>query len=436
MRHSNAVCQVEARPVPNRKNQGSAFGRAMIFILVCLMFTALSCQRHAGQRYAGQKASTTTVTLHGAAQGGVLSLYEILPIGGGFASVVTTQGESTEAVLNRLLDEVCRSDSFNWRRPLQPRPSYVKVTGKTLTLPLTGLQYGFSGTDKGFVSVKPVLSVSGSYDGDKWQVRMSWINPPGQYDAIDAGGQMLLPNATNFVCQWIPHGGIAFPCLIRGKRGDVYSPPAFIDINTDSQEELDTYPFYMGLAPNWSCWSDSTNADAVKCEQGLKGELDLGVRGDPWDKPLYQIIRTTQSGVQGGVWRRFLGLKPGDTYRVEARLNTLRMNVCTNEWAFSFHAAHDNPDGRGLTVAQMAGQAALPDGSKGPEAGCVALYGPGKTTGGNWDDRWTGETDSGLAIKHITLPKDVTSITVWLRHSGANSTGVGMDWIKLSDVTK
>jgi hypothetical protein len=407
------------------------FGRAKITGFLFLTLAPFLFEANA------MGASTTIVTLNGTAQGGVLSLYEVLTIGAGFASVTTTQGESTESVLNRLADEVCRSDSFNWGRPLQPRPSYVRVTGNQLTLPFTGLQYGFSGSDKGFVSVKPVLSVSGSYDAEKHQVNVSWINPPGQYDAIETGGQMLPPNTTNFVYECDPDAkGHICGGLVRGKRGDVYSPYASIIVKADSQEELDTFPFYMGIAPNWSYWSDSTNADAVKCEQGLKGELDLKVRGDPWDKPLYQIVRTTKGGVQGGVWRRFLGLKPGHTYKVEVRLNTLRMDACTNEWAFSFHAAYDNPDVRGLTEAQMAGQAALPDGSKGSEAGQVALYGPGKTTSGEWRLRSTDQPGPGLKIKNITLPKDVTSITVWLRHSGANSTGVGMDWIKLTDVTK
>jgi len=160
----------------------------------------------------------------------------------------------------------------------------------------------------------------------------------------------------------------------------------------------------------------------------------MAVRGDPWDKPLFQIIQTTQSGVQGGVWRRFLGLKPGHTYKVEVRLNTLQMDLCTNSWSLSFHAAYDNPGGSGLTVDQFAGIAPLPDGSKGSEAGRIALYGLGETTKGKWVKRSTDKLGSGLEIKNITLPKDVTSITVWLRHSGADSTGVGMDWVKLEDV--
>ena len=399
-------------------------------LVCCLMFATFSFDTYAGT------VSTIDITLNGTAQGGVLSLSEILPIGAGFASVVTTQGESAEAVLNRLADEVCRSSSFNWHRPLLPRPPYVKVTGNTLTLPFVGRKYAFSGTDKGFVILKPMLSVSGSYDAEKHQVSLSWINPPEQYDAIDVGGQTFPPHTTNceYACGPSERKHMSF-ALVTGKRGDIFSPPASITINTNSQEELDTFPFYMGLAPNWSYWSDSTNADAVKCEQGIKPDVDLAVRGDPWDKPLYQVIKTTQKGAQGGVWRRFLGLKPGHTYKVEVRMNTLQMDACTNVWAFSFHAAYDNPDGRGLTVAQIAGQAALPDGSKGAAAGCVALYGPGVTTKGEWKKRSTDKSGPGLETKNITLPKNVTSVTVWLRHSGGNSTGVGMDWIKLTDVT-
>ena len=189
----------------------------------------------------------------------------------------------------------------------------------------------------------------------------------------------------------------------------------------------------MGLAPNWSCWSDGP-PDACKCEQGIKTDVDMNVRGEPYEKPLYQLIKTTRSGVQGGVWRRFLGLKPGHTYKIEVLLNTLQMDACTNAWAFSFHAAHDNPDGTGLTVPQMAGRAALPDGSKGEKAGCVALYKPGVTTKGEWVKRSTNKPGPGLEIKNITLPADVRSITVWLRHSGENSSGVGMDWIRVEEV--
>ncbi|HPY30001.1 MAG TPA: hypothetical protein PLT00_08080 [Verrucomicrobiota bacterium] len=376
------------------------------------------------------------ITLNGIANGGTVSLMEIVPIYAGFVSIVTTQGESAEVVLNRLADEVCGSDLFNWGRPLKPRPQFVKVTGNTLTLPSVGFRYCFSGTDKGFAIPKPMLSVSGTYDAEKQQVSLYWIIPGEQYDTIISGPEALSPHATNCVYEVKPSERRIFSApWVIGKRGEAYSPPAGVAISTNAQEELDTFPFYMGIAPNWSSWSEGTNAAAFNCEQGIKPDVDMRVRGDSWDKPFYQILKTTKAGVQGGVWRRFLGLKPGHTYKVEVRLNTLQMDACTNEWAFSFHAAYDYPSGQGLTTNQLAGVAALPDGSKGPAAGRVVLYGPGVTTKGQWEKRSTDKAGPGLEIKNITLPEKVTSITVWLRHSGANSTGVGMDWIRLEDVT-
>jgi hypothetical protein len=403
---------------------------AITLVLLAFLF---GCGKQSSPSLHGLAAET--VTLNGTAEGGVVSLMEVLTIQAGFVSVVTTQGESAEMVLNRLADEVCRSDQFNWRRPLQPRPAFLKASGNTLTLPSVGLRYCFSGTDMGFAIPKPVLSVSGCYDTEKNQVSLSWINPSEAYDVIRVGSLTFPPHTTNcvYACQPGKRKWMSL-ALVMGMRGESLSPPASVDISTNSQEELDTFPFYMGIAPNWSSWSDSTNADAVKCEQATKPDVDMRVRGDPWDKPLYQVIRTTQAGVRGGVWRRFLGLKPGHTYKVEVRLNTLQMDASTNAWAFSFHAAYDNPDGTGLTTAQMAGTAALPYGAQGPTAGAVALFGPGATTFGIWVKRASDEPGPGLEGKNITLPENVTSFTVWLRHSGVDSTGVGMDWIKVEDV--
>lgn len=411
-------------------SQELSFGHVSFHVLAFLMFATFSFGTYAST------LSKADIALNGTAKGGVVSFMEVAPIEAGFVSVVTTQGESAEVVLQRLVDEIVRSDPFNWHNSPESRRYWMKIAGNTLTLPSVGWRYCFSGIDKGFAIPKPVLSVSGSYDAERQQVSLSWINPPETYDVIQVGSLTFPPNTTNceYKCQLGKRKHMSFG-LVRGKRGETLSPPASVIINTNSQEELDTFPFYMGIAPNWSSWSDNTDADAVKCEQGIKADVDMRVRGDPWDKPLYQVIKTTQTGVQGGVWRRFLGLKPGHTYKVEVRLNTLQMDACTNVWSFSFHASHDNPDGEGLTVAQMAGNAALPDGSKGSAAGCVARYEPGVTTKGEWKKRSTDKPGPGLEIKNITLPENVTSITVWLRHSGADSTGVGMDWIRLEDLS-
>ncbi len=363
-----------------------------------------------------------------------------------FVSVHTTNGESGEIVMKRLAAEIERSDPFGWygdqsikviKRIPRMVPD-VQLTNNTVTL--RGGLYALTGNDKGFAILESALSFSGSYDAERNQIVLSWLNPSNQYDNIEVSGKALPPGATNCVFDWKQRetGGL-FPYWIGVvmRRGQMISPPVSINLSTNSQQELDAFPFYMGVAPNWSAWSDSDDPNAVKFEQGTKPEVTpKGYIEFPDDKPFYQIIKTTPKGVQGGIWRRFLGLKPGHTFKVEVRLNTLAMDACTNDWAYSFHAAFDNSNGKSLSVAQLAGTAALPNGSKGTAAGRVALYKPSATTKGNWEKRASDYLGPGLEIKNITLPTNVTSITVWLRHSGANSTGVGMDWIRLEDVTK
>ncbi len=78
-----------------------------------------------------------------------------------------------------------------------------------------------------------------------------------------------------------------------------------------------------------------------------------------------------------------------------------------------------------LTENQMAGLAALPDGKKGLDAGRIINYQPGKNT----ENKFIANSAD------ITLPADSNSITVWLRLSGKNISGVGFDWISLEDLS-
>jgi hypothetical protein len=415
-------------------NAMPALGVALSLIVI----PASAIQVHAST--AGQEQK---VTLNGTAAGGVMSLVLVGQLWPASASIQTTSGESAESVVGRMAEEINRSDPFGFRSlggfPVThsgPEPKAV-AAGNTLSLP--GSEYVFTGSDRGFAMLKPILSFSGCYDSERQQVTFHWINPTEHYNEIKVSGLRLPPGKASCSFDWKGNEtNSIFPYWLGAvlKRGQLSSPPASINLRVNSQEELDPFPFYMGIAPNWSAWSDSDKPDVVKLEQGTKPYMPPKnfIEG-PEAKPFYQIIKTTQMGVQGGVYRRFLGLRPRHTYKVEVRLNTLKMDTITNDWVFSFHAAYDHPDGTGLTTAQLAGSAALSDGSKGPAAGRVALYGPGVTTKEKWVKRSTSEPGPGLEIKNITLPPGVTSITVWLRHSGANSTGVGMDWIRLEDVT-
>lgn len=149
-------------------------------------------------------------------------------------------------------------------------------------------------------------------------------------------------------------------------------------------------------------------------------------------KPFYQLIKITSPDAIGGVKRKFLGLTPGHTYRISARLSTLEMDAAEGEWFVSLHATYNQPGGTELTTEQLCGLAMLPDGSKSAEAGRIALYGPGLTTKRTWEERSTGREWRGFAAPDVVLPIGSDTITVWVRCRGVGAFGI--DWVKLEDL--
>jgi len=80
----------------------------------------------------------------------------------------------------------------------------------------------------------------------------------------------------------------------------------------------------------------------------------------------------------------------------------------------------------------VAGRAALPNGARGPQAGAFAAYRRGVTTSREEFARASTDPEDrspGREIGHITLPPNVTSITVWARYIGSdpNACGVAFD---------
>ena len=333
----------------NETMQNSARTRAIAAVSLAALFMVVVGFDFESFAQAGTPRQR--ISLDGTASGGIVSVFVAQQLCPRFVSIQTTQGESAENVVRRLVEAISQTDPFGWKGDqfvtITPGPARrvpdVEMAGNTLTL--LGRKYVLSGSDKGFLVLSPPLSVSGSYDPGNQTVTISWVNPSSQYDEIQVSGNALLPGATNYVFDWTGHEtNDIFPYWLGVvvKRGDVSSPPASINLRTTSQEELDSFPFYMGVAANWSAWAGVEKPGAVRTEQGTKAEVPLkGCIDGPDDKPFYQLIKTTQRGVQGGVYRRFLGLKPGHTYKVEVRLNTLKMDAITNDWAFSFHAAYD-----------------------------------------------------------------------------------------------
>jgi hypothetical protein len=405
---------------------------AMVFLTIILL---LSTSRVFSQEKA--VLATIEITLKGNAEGGVLTLVEIPQRNCRYVSISTQSGESSESVAMRLANIINNSNPFEWGG------GNFEVIVKDSSLTLLGQPgtYAFAGTERGLGIPEPPTSLSGMYDMENEQIILNWQNPTSGFDGIFIAKygfpcptySMITGSEEKYVYQLKDKKiNSTYFCII-GIRDGVPSSPAAIQLTVNAQEELFGIPFYNGVAPNWTTWSTGRNANEVGFEQVVRERYVHRADGGrynpvrkPETKPFSQIIRTKSPKVIAGVRRKFLGLTAGHTYRLSARLNTLEMDSCKTEWSFALHAACNAPGGGDLTTMQLAGAAALPDGSSGPAAGRIASYSPTATTKGKWVEHSTD----------ITLPAGVDTITVWVRHSGADTTGVGIDWVKLENLSQ
>ncbi len=334
--------------------------------------------------------------------------------------VNTDAGESAASVMKRM------------DKARTPVPA-AKLDSSSGIKALTGFgigEYAVAGTEKGLGIPDPPMFLSGRYDNVKDEIVLHWRNPLEGYSAISWMGieGMGYSNETRAVLRQagaVVSKGRLFQRVI-GFRGQVMSSAGMLTVSPTSQEELGGLPFYCGVTPNWRPWFTKYVQNDVVLEQGTRPNLNRARDiPTPDGKPFYQIVRTKTTDVQAGIWRKWLGLVPKHKYRVYVRLNTLAMDQNTNDWSLSFHVAVTDTNGTDFTTEQFTGKAPLPDGNQGPEAARIALYGPGKTTKGQW---MTNTVD-------IVMPPGVDTLTTWLRHSGKESTGVGMDWIKVEDLS-
>ena len=399
--------------------------------------------------------STGTLTFTGSASGGRLVLSETLNRNARHASIATTHGESAHSVAKRLSEAINESDPFNWTGGQgHPRTYASGASIKNLTgwgPDLT--EFIIGGTESGLGIPKPPLFLSACYNADNNQILLRWINPLNAYDSIlvltnwsnyqQSSGVMIKGTSTKFVrdLNKQPVDVNDLDIWLIGFRNKIPSNAAAIHLNGNSQVELYGIPFTDNVAPNWKAWLMASDKNAVEFEQGVrerflhkKDRTDNSIK-HPVTKPFYQIVRTKTQDAYAGVWRKFMGLTPGHTYRVAIGINTLEMDSSKTAWEFSLHATYNAPDGSDLSVAQFAGLSSLPDGSKGSHAGKIALYHPGLTTKNTWSRRLTGKQWRDEFVPDITLPKGVDTITIWVRCWSAEPGAFAIDWVKLEDMT-
>ena len=394
-------------------------------------------------------------------------------------SINTSAGESAESVVNRLARAVIYSDAIFAKAGRNPNAESMvarMAQGSMLSIIGSNRNYLLAGTETGLGIPKPPHSLSCSYDRKVRTIDVKWINPPDDlgYDSIcirwcyrnmppdtplSGGGDVIVDRAAGYTIKipaevkeldldvWlkgfrhqVPLDELRannIPLLTNAIPSDVAA--IHLTSNGYGQEETYGIPFFAGVAPNWVSWSTVSKIDKTAFEQGDKY---AGVRRyEPVNallaKPYYQIIKAPPQDAERGVYRKFLGLTPRHTYRLTVCLSTLEMDSIKGDWSFSLHAVPNGPDGKDLTGQQMAGLAPLPDGRSGPQAGRVAVRGPGNTTKGAFDLVFSADKSAGdPQSSHITLPAGVDTITVWVRFRCSDPKGkVGFSGVRLEDIS-
>jgi len=395
------------------------------------------------------------LSLKGVASGGTLVLVNNTNRSVEFVSIPTSPGESPDSVVSRLADAIngfIQRDSsvVHYDKNELWQGSFQAVaSGEKLRLPGSLHDYVLAGTEAGLGIAEPPTSLSCSQEGSKIVLR--WINPPGRYDFIIAKAywkdfdntfdSRLPGSAESFTIDTrkIPLDTQDADFRVIGVRDNIPSNAASIHVSGSTQGELYGIPFTSNVAPNWKAWTTGGKPDksAFECVDKYPQARGYINAKTLLTKPFYQTIKGPSSGGSHGIYRKFLGLTGGHTYRLTTCVSTLDMDSVTTPWSFSICAAAGASSGPNLTPEQLAGAAALPNGSRGPKAGCLASFAPGHTTKGQFHLMFTGErNEQGEEVAHITLPPGTDTITVWLRFSCGDPRGkVAFSGVMLEDIT-
>ncbi len=401
--------------------------------------------------------STWDLTLKGAASGGSLVLAKTRNRTVKFVSIQTSPGEPAQSVVRRLAEAINvnisrDSKELRYDRDILWTGGFKVIAEEnTLKLPLSPRDYVFAGTETGLGIPKRPLSLSCSYDKENDNIQLHWINPLGGYDFLlvtcywtDFDNRItrrISGSFTNFTIdrKEVPINIDDMDFRVCGFRDNIPSNMAAIHVSGHSQEELYGIPFTNGIAPNWMAWSTAQEIDRTAFQQDEKfpNMQSYNPARALLTKPFSQAINAPPQGVCNGVYRKFLGLTPGHTYRITACINTLEMDTAKGDWSLSLCAIPNGPDGKDLTNQQLGGLAALPGESTGPNAGRIVSYGRGKTTRGAFELLFSGGQVAGAPqSSHITLPPGANTITVWVRFNCSDPEGkVAFSGVKLEDIS-
>lgn len=395
-------------------------------------------------------------------------------------SIDTSPGEAAESVAARLATAVVSSGAiFEMRlgNAAPGRAAMCTAQGGTLSIVGSIKSYIFAGTEKGLAIPKPPLSLSCAYDNQTRTIEVRWVNPQDEfgYDSVYihwryrsmpadtplSGGAKIITGKPMSHTIEVPQevNDLDVDVWVKGLRHDLPVSEMLskdIPLSRNSvpsnitaihltgggycQEEADGIPFSFGVAPNWTGWSSA--GDTVDKAAFKQGEKYPGAR---WykpvagllAKPLYQIIKAPRGGAAHGVYREFLGLTPGHTYRLSGSLSTLNMDSMQGNWSLALCAIALASGGESITPDQLAGTSPLPDGRSGPDAGRIAVFSRGYTTKNEFKIVISrADAQNPLEGSNITLPSGAGAIAVWVRFESEDPKGmVGLSGVRLEDLT-
>jgi hypothetical protein len=410
------------------------------------------------------------ITFTGVASGGTMMLCQSSRGMERCALVDTNAGEPAEKVISRLADAIEETNPFDWLIVHGKGTNRRSVTSSGGTLILPGFcGYTTAGTEIGLGIPQPPYSLTCNYNPEANTISIRWINPsPDEYDSISIGFDRVIQGAhlsgkaesydVNLIYEqsrnsnndnddkalrkMLSQMGTPSYSLsditadlniqVSGERKGIHSNIASIHLKNNIQEELSVIPFTSDIAPNWQPWVLDNNEGKIHFEQGIRKEyaklteLSESIK-TPETKPFYQVIKTSDKGGTGGVFRKFIGLTPGHTYRVKTRVAVLS-EPSEKNWSVSVHAAPNPPVQHDFTARQMAGLDTLP--VIGSAIKMTAVQSKGQ-----FKEISTGKTFDGQEINDITLPAGADSITVWVKCAGLSGLSAALDYISLEDLS-
>jgi hypothetical protein len=367
-------------------------------------------------------------------------------------TIQTLPGETPEAVAQKLAGAINAVQDTDATLGvvvvgLSPEKHLSMADGETLKMRTT-LMVFTCGSETGLGIPRSPSSLTADWNSETNEIRIVWENRD-EYDRLTPrlpfwGVGVISADATDHVIPtsilsdstfrdyFEKFGHLLFRLI--AKRDGIPSGAADLEIRPNSIAEIYRVPFSGGVAPNWESWCIKGDR-SMQFYQGTRWQptttFDSRQVSTPEKAPYYQVIEAQGGVVDGGLYRKFLGLTPGKRYKLNMRLQPTREGT-GGDPSLTVNALCAPSIAGSLTERQMTGQAALP---AAPDGAHFKQHVPFQRNGSRKWLQLDKLEDVEPDAHAVTMPEGCDTLHVWLRlqSNGAHAT-VGMDWVELSKV--